>query len=187
MFRWMCTHTVGVKNMSGLESASGGDGDCFAVLKEIFQAAMLCWTKCCFRTPILFLQHARQCVCGGVWAACGPRLPLELFLSGGGVRPSRPVTVGHSLQREEHQSPHLQHNHLWSAATNNIYTWSVICVFSLNVCVFSQKRKKRPCGAWRTMCHMCCLWQRGFSTVHYCCRHSSQGKSSAGVTTKQRC
>lgn len=158
----------------------GLNGDCFVVLKEILQAAVLCWTHC-FLTPILFRQRVRQCVCGGVWAAHRARLPLELFLYGGGVQPSRPVTVGHHLPREEYKSSHLQHHHHshWSAATKytlltQLFSYVLFEFFFLLMC-FSQKRRKKLCGAWRTMFHMCCLWQRDFSTVHCCYRHSSQG------------
>lgn len=126
----------------------GLNGDCFAVLKEILQAAVLCWTHC-FLTPILFRQRVRQCVCGGVWAAHRARLPLELFLFGGGVQPSRPVTVGHHLPREEYKSSHLQHHHHshWSAATKytlltQLFSY-VLFEFFFSVNVFFSKEEEK--------------------------------------------
>lgn len=125
-----------------------------------------------FLPPSCSHQHAGQCVCGGVWAACRPRLPLELFLSGGGVRPSRPVTMGHNLQGEEHQSPHLQHSHLqhWSPTTKYIlftllYS-DVECDLFLTKCVFFfPKREGKGLVVPGGQCALCVVCDRGASQL----------------------
>lgn len=58
-----------------------------------------------------------------------------------------------------------------SATSGLIFTEQRLCF------VFSplKRRRRRGCGAWRTTCPTCCLWRRGSSTLHCCCRHSSLG------------
>lgn len=66
---------------------------------------LLCNTVC----RHLVGQHTGQRVRDSSGAARRPRLPLELFLPGGGVRTAGPLSLGRGLQGEEPRPPLFQH------------------------------------------------------------------------------